>query len=82
MVVVVEAFLVEDVVLFRGSAVVVLPSMAIVGEEVLLEVSGEGDEGHLPYPYHLRVLFAHKQVVLFHNHFIVPELNVSERIWI
>lgn len=48
----------EDVVLFRGSAVVVLPSMAIVGEEVLLEVSGEGDEGHLPYPYRLRVVRA------------------------
>jgi hypothetical protein len=55
---VVEVFLVEDVVvLFQGSVVVVLPSTVIVGEEVLLEVSGEGDEGHLLYLYHLRVLY-------------------------
>lgn len=56
-VVVVEVFPVEDVVvLFQGS-VVVVPSMANVGEEVLLEVSEEGDEGHLLYPYRLRVLY-------------------------
>ena len=53
-----EAFLVEDVVLSQGSVVVVLPSMVIADEEVP-EVSGEGDEGHLLYPYRLRTLFLH-----------------------
>jgi len=53
-----EAFLVEDVVLSQGSVVVVLPSMVIADEEVP-EVSGEGDEDHLPYPYPLRTPLLH-----------------------
>jgi len=56
--VVVEAFLVGDVVvLFQGSVVaVVLPSMVIVGEADLREVSGEGDEGHSLRPCRPRAL--------------------------
>ena len=59
--VVVEASPVEDVVLFQGSVVaVVLPSMVIVGEAVLREVSGEGDEGHLLRPYRPRALYRYR----------------------